>query len=109
MAEEHPPAWQIEGKQEAEDWKAALHSAVEHMKVDRVNVAAGAFAYRWFLSLFPIVIALLGLATLVTLPRHVVVSLIHGVTRALPAGAAQVFTQAITQADRAAVVTCWPP
>ncbi|MHB1787444.1 MAG: YihY/virulence factor BrkB family protein [Acidimicrobiales bacterium] len=69
------------------------------MKVDRVNVAAGAFAYRWFLSLFPIIIALLGIAALVTIPRNVVVSLIHGVTKALPAGAAGVFTGAISHAN----------
>ena len=70
------------------------------MKVNRVNVAAGAFAYRWFLSFFPMIIALLGVATLVTFPRHVVVSLIHGLTRALPSGAAQVFTVALTHATQ---------
>ena len=82
----------------AKNWKEALRSARDHMSVDRVNVAAGAFAYRWFLSLFPIIIALLGIASLVTIPRHVVVSLIHGVTKALPAGAAGVFNQAISHA-----------
>jgi len=68
------------------------------MKGDRVNVAAGAFAFRWFLSIFPTIIALLGVASLVTLPASVVVRLLHGVTEALPAGAANVFTQAITHA-----------
>jgi len=76
--------------------KEVLTSAVEHMREDRVNVAAGAFAYRWFLSIFPTIIALLGVASLVTLPPSVVVNLIHGVTRALPASAADVFTKAIT-------------
>jgi membrane protein len=75
--------------------KEVFQSAYQHMKVDRVNVAAGAFAYRWFLSIFPTIIALLGVASLVTLPPSVVVSLIHGVTKALPAGAADVFTKAI--------------
>ena len=75
--------------------KAVFQSAIEHMKVDRVNVAAGAFAYRWFLSIFPTIIALLGVASLVTLPPTVVVNLIHGVTKVLPAGAADVFTKAI--------------
>lgn len=69
------------------------------MAADRVNVAAGAFAYRWFLAIFPVVIALLGVASLVTVPRHVVVSLIHGVTRALPPGAAEVFASAISNVD----------
>jgi membrane protein len=72
-----------------------FRSAFDHMKVDRVNVAAGAFAYRWFLSIFPTIIALLGVASLVTLPPTVVVNLIHGATKALPTGAADVFTKAI--------------
>ncbi|MBU6516267.1 MAG: YihY/virulence factor BrkB family protein [Acidobacteriota bacterium] len=70
------------------------------MRRDRVNVAAGAFAYRWFLSLFPLIIALLGVASLVTLPHHVVVSLIHGVTIALPSGAAAVITSSLDHAQR---------
>lgn len=70
------------------------------MKADRVNVAAGAFAYRWFLSLFPAIIALLGVASLLTIPRATTIRLIHGVTTALPAGAAQVFSGAITQATK---------
>ncbi len=77
---------------------AILRSTVAQMRSNRVNVAAGAFAYRWFLAIFPIVIALLGVATLVTVPRSVVVSLINGVARSLPSGAASVFTQAITHA-----------
>ncbi len=81
------------------EWLDAVRSARAHMATDRVNVAAGAFAYRWFLAIFPVVIALLGVASLVTVPRQVVVSLIHGVTRALPPGAAVVFTSAIANVD----------
>jgi membrane protein len=82
--------------------KEVVTSAVEHMREDRVNVAAGAFAYRWFLSIFPTIIALLGVASLVTLPPSVVVSLIHGVTEALPASAADVFTKAISHSTQRA-------
>ena len=70
------------------------------MKVDRVSVAAGAFAYRWFLSIFPLIIALLGVASLVTVPHRFIVNLIHGVTVALPSGAASVLTESITNAQR---------
>jgi membrane protein len=81
-------------------WRAVIASARLHMKTDRVNVAAQAFAYRWFLSIFPTIIALLGVASLVTVPQSVVIDLIHGVTRALPSGASDVFTKAITHATR---------
>jgi len=79
-------------------WREVLASAMRHMKVDRVTVAAGAFAYRWFLSIFPTIIALLGVASLVAMPRTTAVDLIHGVERALPSGASEVFTKAIQQA-----------
>jgi len=69
------------------------------MTTDRITVAAGSFAYRWFLSLFPIIIALLGVSALVDVPRHVTVVLINGVTKALPAGAAGVFTSAIQHSE----------
>jgi len=70
------------------------------MKADRVSVAAGAFAYRWFLSIFPLIIALLGVASLVTIPHHLITNLIHGVTVALPSGAASVLTQSLASAQR---------
>ncbi len=80
------------------NWSQALTSARRHMRRDRVNVAAGAFAYRWFLALFPIIVALLALAALVSLSRSGTATLIRGVAEALPAGAATVFNQAITAA-----------
>jgi len=81
-------------------WKVALKSAKAQMKKDRASMAAGAFAYQWFLSLFPLIIALLGIAALVHIPQHVTVSLIKGVTKALPGGAAGVLTGAISQAQK---------
>ncbi len=89
-------------------WRQALRSARAHTGQDRVSVAAGAFAYRWFLSLFPGIIALLGVSSLLRLPHSVTVRLIHGVTHALPAGAAGVLTTAIEHAtsnQRTSVVT----
>ncbi len=91
-------ALRVQTELDKTDWGAIATSVRTHMKSGRVNVAAQAFAYRWFLSIFPTIIALLGVATLVTLPQSVVVDLIHGVTRALPSGASNVFTKAITHA-----------
>jgi membrane protein len=81
------------------DWVSALVSSRRHMKRDRVVVAAGAFAYRWFLSLFPMVIALLAAASVLGIPHDVVVKLINGVSTALPSGAAGVLTSAINAAS----------
>jgi len=87
--------------------KAILRSTLDNVKVDRVNVAAGAFAFRWFLAIFPIIIALLGIAALVSLPNSLVVSLIHGVSKALPSGAAQVFAKAISHTAHHTATDWW--
>lgn len=79
-------------------WKVIARSTLTNMSSNRVNIAAGAFAYRWFLAIFPIIIALLGIATIVTIPRSGIVDLVNGVTKLLPQGAARVFTRAIAQA-----------
>jgi membrane protein len=73
---------------------------ISRSRTDRVTVAAGAFAYRWFLSIFPLVIALLGVTSLVTISHRDVVNLVHGVTAALPPGAASVLTESLTNAQR---------
>lgn len=75
--------------------KDVAQKTIANMKIDRVNVAAGAFAFRWFLAIFPIIIALLGIASLVAFPSSVVVDLIHGVSKSLPPAAAQVFAKAL--------------
>jgi membrane protein len=76
-------------------WRASLATVRTRVKQDRITVAAGSFAYRWFLSLFPVVIALLGAASLVRIPDRVMARLVDGVSRALPAGAASVLTEAV--------------
>lgn len=84
----------------AHNWKTAIGSARRHMKKDRVNVAAGAFAYRWFLSLFPLIIALLGAAALISMPSATSSKLAHGISKALPPGAAGVVTAAVSHAAK---------
>ncbi len=88
-------------------WWSLTREAAARLGTNRVSVAAGAFAYRWFLAIFPIVIALLGLASLVAIPRHVVVRLVAGVSASLPTGAAGVLTTALTHASRHPTADLW--
>lgn len=101
VVEASPPSAQPESPARRDRWallKAVLRDVRGHIRRTRVSVAAGAFAYRWFLSLFPLLIALLGIAALVEIPQHITVSLVHGVTKALPPGASDVLAGAITHA-----------
>jgi len=75
--------------------KKVVRETIANTKKDTVNVAAGAFAFRWFLAIFPIIIALLGIASLVAIPSSVVIDLVHGVSKSLPSAAAQVFAKAL--------------
>jgi membrane protein len=97
-AERRPAAPEIIHTTRA-DWVAAVTTSWQQVRQDRVAVAAGAFAYRWFLSLFPMLIALLEATAILGIPRHVVDRLVRGVDAALPAGAAGVLKSAIESAS----------
>lgn len=95
------------GPPESDNWVAVLRRIAKKIVRDRVSLSAGSLAYHWFLALFPAVIAVLGVLSLVHVRAHDVDSLTHAIDKALPSGVAGVFTSAVkaaTTRDSASVI-----
>ncbi|HEY1915478.1 MAG TPA: YihY/virulence factor BrkB family protein [Streptosporangiaceae bacterium] len=79
-------------------WRDTLERSFKEFKNDRASMTAGSLAYHWFLSLFPAIIALLGLASLAGLSAGTVHHLQHGIDTAVPGSVATVLNTAIATA-----------
>jgi membrane protein len=83
---------------DAAGWGNTLKRTGKKFIRDRCSLTAGSLAYHWFLALFPALIALLGLASLVHLSTATVKHLVTGLTKVLPSGASTVFQDAVNAA-----------
>ena len=105
QGESIPPVNQVSGGPDTPlelggtGWKNTLKRTGKKFVRDRCSMTAAALGYHWFLALFPALIALLGLASLIQIGSGTVNKLVNGLSKALPNGASTVFADAIKSAS----------
>jgi membrane protein len=99
-----PPERQVSGGPDsplelgAAGWRNTFKRTGKKFVRDRCSMTAGSLAYHWFLALFPAIIAILGLITLVRVGSGTLKHLVNGLNKALPPEASKVFSEAVTAA-----------
>jgi membrane protein len=83
----------------ARGWKASLKRTMREAKEDRITLTAAGVAFYWFLSVFPLLIAAIGILALMQVGQSFVDSATNTLREALPEGAADVLTDAVSNAS----------
>jgi membrane protein len=82
----------------APDWKASVKRAVKEFKEDRGTLTAAGMAFYWFLSIFPALVAGVGVLSLVNVTENRIEKITSSITQALPGGAGDILVEAVRNA-----------
>lgn len=83
----------------ARGWRATLKRTVQETREDRVSLIAAGVAFFWFLAVFPLLIAAVGILGIVNATPSLVRGINEGIRTALPGDAARVLSDAVTAAQ----------
>ncbi len=83
------------------DWKASVKRAIKEFKDDRATLTSAGMAFYWFLSIFPAMLAFVGLLGLFNASQGAIDSITKVVRSALPGEASGTLVTAIETSQRA--------
>lgn len=82
----------------APDWRASVKRAIAEFKEDRGTLTAAGMAFYWFLSVFPLLVAGVGMLSLFNVSGDTIADITKSVTSALPGGAGKIIVDAVNNA-----------
>ena len=80
-------------------WSAVLRRTLQGIVDDRITITAAGVAFYWFLSIFPLLFAAIGLLDIIKASPNLTQGINDAISRALPGDAAVVLTQAVGDAQ----------
>ena len=83
----------------ASGWRAILTRTLRAIVHDRITITAAGVALYWFLSIFPLLFAAIGLLDVINAAPSTARAINDAITQALPGDAAFLLTQAVSSAQ----------
>jgi membrane protein len=83
----------------ASRWRALLRRTLRAIVHDRITITAAGVAFYWFLSVFPLLFAAIGLLDVIAAAPSTARAINDAITQALPGDAALILTQAVSSAQ----------
>ena len=83
----------------AAGWRDVLRRTGREMVADRITIIAAGVAFYWFLAIFPLLFAAIGLLDVVNASPATADTVNEAIRRALPGDAATVLTNAVAEAQ----------
>src|SRR5215210_3327775 len=83
----------------AAGWRDVVRRTVREMVADRITIIAAGVAFYWFLAIFPLLFAAIGLLDVVNASPGTTKAVNDAIRRALPGDAATILTNSVTEAQ----------
>ena len=89
----------------ATGWRNIIRRALKEIKRDRITIIAAGVAFYWFLAIFPLLFAAVGLITVLRITPDAAQAIKDVLDTLLPDGAAKVLTNAVTNSQTRATAS----